>query len=168
MTDIDRAMFTGFFAIQDLLIVQVSAGEILAQSMMALLPGIDANDEHKAQSVFQFYTIAFSSLPVIEVRPALPVAMQSTLAPDYGMELEVAWCHSIFSVNLRVLTIIPLMSSCTAALVVFLNSIPHRLWQTVRNPLIAILSGSRSAFVCGKYAPGLQGVSPKAYTVPAK
>ncbi len=67
-------MFTGFFATQDLLIVQVSAGEILAQSMMALLPGIDANDEHKAQSVFQFYTIAFSSLPVIEVRPALPVA----------------------------------------------------------------------------------------------
>ncbi len=47
--------------------VQVSAGEVLAQSMMALLPGIDANDEHKAQSVFHFYVVAFSSLPVIEV-----------------------------------------------------------------------------------------------------
>ena len=35
--------------------------------MMALLPGIDANDEHKAQSVFHFYVVAFSSLPVIEV-----------------------------------------------------------------------------------------------------
>ena len=46
--------------------VQVSAGEVLAQSMMALLPGIDANDEHKAQSVFHFYVVAFSSLPVIE------------------------------------------------------------------------------------------------------
>ena len=47
--------------------VQVSAGEVLAQSMMALLPGIDANDEHKAQSVFHFYVVALSSLPVIEV-----------------------------------------------------------------------------------------------------
>ena len=51
--------------------VQVSAGEILAQSMMALLPGIDANDEHKAQAVFRFYVVALSSLPVIQVRPAL-------------------------------------------------------------------------------------------------
>ena len=49
---------------------QVSAGEILAQSMMALLPGIDANDEHKAQAVFRFYVVALSSLPVIQVGPA--------------------------------------------------------------------------------------------------
>lgn len=35
--------------------------------MMALLPGIDANDEHKAQSVFRFYVMALASLPVIEV-----------------------------------------------------------------------------------------------------
>ena len=50
---------------------QASAGEILAQSMMALLPGIDANDEHKAQAVFRFYVVALSSLPVIQVGPAL-------------------------------------------------------------------------------------------------
>ena len=50
--------------------MQVSAGEVLAQSMMALLPGIDANDEHKAQAVFRFYVVALSSLPVIQVRPA--------------------------------------------------------------------------------------------------
>ena len=54
----------------DLLLgVQVSAGEILAQSMMALLPGIDANDEHKVQAVFRFYVVALSSLPVIQVSP---------------------------------------------------------------------------------------------------
>lgn len=46
---------------------QVAAGEFLASAMMALLPGIDANDEHKALAVFRFYTVLLSSLPTIEV-----------------------------------------------------------------------------------------------------
>jgi hypothetical protein len=46
---------------------QVAAGDFLAGAMMALLPGIDANDEHKALAVFRFYTVVLSSLPIIEV-----------------------------------------------------------------------------------------------------
>lgn len=63
--------------------MQVSAGEVLAQSMVALLPGIDANDEHKAQAVFRFYVVALSSLPVIQVGPALrhPSFQLHTLVP---------------------------------------------------------------------------------------
>ena len=67
-----------------LIVAQVSAGEILAQSMMALLPGIDANDEHKAQAVFRFYVVALSSLPVIEVSPA-------STHPSCQLHTSVPW-----------------------------------------------------------------------------
>jgi hypothetical protein len=33
--------------------------------MMAVLPGIDANDESKTAAVFQFYTAVMASLPVL-------------------------------------------------------------------------------------------------------
>ena len=33
--------------------------------MMAVLPGIDANDESKTAAVFQFYTAVLASLPVL-------------------------------------------------------------------------------------------------------
>lgn len=70
------------------LAVQVSAGEVLAQSMMALLPGIDANDEHKAQSVFHFYVVAFSSLPVIEVSQLTYLDFHPFDCPG-GLHMEV-------------------------------------------------------------------------------
>jgi hypothetical protein len=47
--------------------MQLSAGEVLADAMMALLPGLDANDEHKALAVLRFYTTVLSSLPSLEV-----------------------------------------------------------------------------------------------------
>ena len=53
--------------------------------MMALLPGIDANDEHKAQSVFHFYVVALSSLPVIEVGLQLMPIPDSTDALIVGI-----------------------------------------------------------------------------------
>ena len=62
----------------------MSAGEILAQSMMALLPGIDANDEHKAQAVFRFYVVALSSLPVIQVGPG-------SMHPSLQLHISVPW-----------------------------------------------------------------------------
>ena len=56
--------------------------------MMALLPGIDANDEHKAQSVFHFYVVAFSSLPVIEVSQHAYLAFHPSGCP-IGIHMEV-------------------------------------------------------------------------------
>ncbi len=49
--------------------------------MMALLPGIDANDEHKAQSVFRFYVMALSSLPVIEAGFQADPSLESAHEP---------------------------------------------------------------------------------------
>lgn len=58
--------------------------------MMALLPGIDANDEHKAQSVFRFYVVAFSSVPVIEVRLGLtPVKVVIGCTPLTLQEMQL-------------------------------------------------------------------------------
>jgi hypothetical protein len=37
--------------------------QMVAEAMMALLPGIDANDEDKTSAVFKFYTSVLSSLP---------------------------------------------------------------------------------------------------------
>ncbi len=47
--------------------MQVSSGEVLADAMMALLPGLDANDERKTCAVFRFYTIVLSSIPGLAV-----------------------------------------------------------------------------------------------------
>lgn len=49
-------------------LMQVSSGEVLADAMMALLPGLDANDERKTCAVFRFYTIVLSSIPGLKVR----------------------------------------------------------------------------------------------------
>ncbi|KIY95870.1 hypothetical protein MNEG_12091 [Monoraphidium neglectum] len=41
------------------------APQIVAEAMMAVLPGIDANDEAKTAAVFQFYTSVLASLPAL-------------------------------------------------------------------------------------------------------
>jgi hypothetical protein len=40
-----------------------TTGQLVAEAMMAVLPGIDANDEAKTAAVFQFYTAVLSSIP---------------------------------------------------------------------------------------------------------
>jgi hypothetical protein len=37
--------------------------QVIAEAMMAVLPGIDANDESKTAAVFQFYTAVLASIP---------------------------------------------------------------------------------------------------------
>jgi len=39
--------------------------QLLAEALMALLPGIDANDEHKTMAVMHLYTSVLSSLPLL-------------------------------------------------------------------------------------------------------
>jgi hypothetical protein len=39
---------------------------MLAEAMMALLLGIDANDEGKTEAVLHFYTIILSSIPTLD------------------------------------------------------------------------------------------------------
>jgi hypothetical protein len=39
--------------------------QVVAEAMMAVLPGIDANDEAKTAAVFQFYTAVLASLPAL-------------------------------------------------------------------------------------------------------
>ena len=53
--------------------VQVPVGEAIAGAFMAVLPGIDANDPSKCLTVFRFYCLALSSLPM------LPVSCSSSL-----------------------------------------------------------------------------------------
>ncbi|GAX74187.1 hypothetical protein CEUSTIGMA_g1636.t1 [Chlamydomonas eustigma] len=43
-----------------------STTQILAEAMMALLPGIDANDEGKTEAVLHLYTIILSSIPTLD------------------------------------------------------------------------------------------------------
>ncbi|KAF8058035.1 proteasome activator subunit 4 [Scenedesmus sp. PABB004] len=42
-----------------------STAQLVAEAMMAVLPGIDANDEAKTAGVFQFYTAVLGSLPAL-------------------------------------------------------------------------------------------------------
>eukprot|EP00983_Pelagomonas_calceolata_P115696 1160224-Pelagomonas_calceolata.AAC.14 len=42
-----------------------SGVQLLAEALMVLLPGIDANDEQKTMAVMQLYTTALSSLPML-------------------------------------------------------------------------------------------------------
>jgi hypothetical protein len=48
--------------------------------MMAVLPGIDANDEAKTAAVFQFYTAVLSSIPALHGA----AEEEADAAPVYG------------------------------------------------------------------------------------
>lgn len=43
----------------------VPRAQLLAEALMAVLPGIDANDEQKTMAVMQLYTTVLSCLPVL-------------------------------------------------------------------------------------------------------
>jgi hypothetical protein len=53
--------------------------QVIAEAMMAVLPGIDANDEAKTAAVFQFYTAVLSSIPALH-----GAAEEEDAAPVYG------------------------------------------------------------------------------------
>ncbi|BDA49513.1 probable proteasome activator complex subunit 4 [Coccomyxa sp. Obi] len=65
---------------KDIGIEQLSSGEVLADAMMALLPGLDANDERKTCAVFRFYTTVLSSIPALKAdQPGLPLPTEAWL-----------------------------------------------------------------------------------------
>ena len=47
---------------------QAAAANALAAAMMAVLPGIDANDEQKTLAAFRFFCIVLSSVGELSVR----------------------------------------------------------------------------------------------------
>ena len=47
---------------------QAAAANVLAAAMMAVLPGIDANDEQKTLAAFRFFCIVLSSVGELSVR----------------------------------------------------------------------------------------------------
>lgn len=47
---------------------QAAAANVLAAAMMAVLPGIDANDEPKTLAAFRFFCIVLSSVGELSVR----------------------------------------------------------------------------------------------------
>ncbi|KAF6261252.1 hypothetical protein COO60DRAFT_1625449, partial [Scenedesmus sp. NREL 46B-D3] len=56
-----------------------STQQVIAEAMMAVLPGIDANDEAKTAAVFQFYTAVLSSIPALH-----GAAEEEDAGPVYG------------------------------------------------------------------------------------
>ncbi len=42
-----------------------ACAQLIAEAMMAVLPGIDANDEAKTAAVFQFYSAVLASVPIL-------------------------------------------------------------------------------------------------------
>jgi hypothetical protein len=57
-----------------------STPQVIAEAMMAVLPGIDANDEAKTAAVFQFYTAVLSSIPALHGA----AEEEDDAAPVYG------------------------------------------------------------------------------------
>ncbi|WIA33391.1 hypothetical protein OEZ86_006527 [Tetradesmus obliquus] len=57
-----------------------STQQVIAEAMMAVLPGIDANDEAKTAAVFQFYTAVLSSIPALHGA----AEEEDDAAPVYG------------------------------------------------------------------------------------
>ena len=51
---------------------QAAAANVLAAAMMAVLPGIDANDEPKTLAAFRFFCIVLSSVGELSVRLPRP------------------------------------------------------------------------------------------------
>lgn len=77
--------------------------QVVAEAMMAVLPGIDANDEGKTAAVFQFYTAVLSSIPTLHglteeeeevMSPHGPAAAGDAGFGDFGAGEEAEWWHA--------------------------------------------------------------------------
>lgn len=58
---------------------------------MAVLPGIDANDESKTAAVFQLYTAVLSSVPALR---GVEEQEEDQQAPGGNNQQQGAWCAS--------------------------------------------------------------------------
>jgi hypothetical protein len=64
--------------------------QVIAEAMMAVLPGIDANDEAKTAAVFQFYTAVLSSIPALHGLGDEDDDLSAAIGGDVGFELPTS------------------------------------------------------------------------------
>jgi len=64
--------------------------QVIAEAMMAVLPGIDANDEAKTAAVFQFYTAVLSSIPALHGLADEDEDPSTAIGGDAGFDLPTS------------------------------------------------------------------------------